>query len=202
MFCNEMNYVKGSENRRERVEVGISTENGKHIATCTLDVERLIYGITTYSGSDGREYTFTPKQQLDILTLVAANREQLVNAERVKTYDDWVNSGLSTFQDYCKPGDYVTEDIVDCFMNSVPPVTFTRGMVQAGEPYNFEPDEQGIYRNTYETFTFAATKERAGRSIWKYNGLCFRDQITNRVDPETSLERRINALKSQTLPKD
>lgn len=52
-----------------------------------------------------------------------------------------------------KPGDYVTQDVVDNAMDCLPPACMTAGCSQMGEPYSTEFDERsGEYRNTYATF--------------------------------------------------
>ena len=60
-------------------------------------------------------------------------------------------------------------------MDLLPPATLRADCSQVGEPYNFEPDDDGRYRNTYTTF------HRIEGKRWRYDGHCFRGRNDNRV---------------------
>lgn len=197
MISEEMRYYKGSANSRETVEVDEVRSDGMYITTCVVNIDLLICGISAYPCGNGDDYKFIPEQQLKILEFVQEEHKKLIEGVRVKTLDGWHKSGLPTFEYYCKVGDAVAEDIVDYFANCVPPVTFRYGLLQAGEPFSHEPDENGHYRATYTTFSRTGEKDDAGRSIWLYNGCCFKGQADNRGDMKTRLERRIEALREQ-----
>lgn len=61
---------------------------------------------------------------------------------------------------------------------------------KAGEAYNHVPDDKNRYRATYTTFV------RLSSSQWRFAGYCYRGETTNRVDVETSLERRIKETRT------
>lgn len=82
------------------------------------------------------------------------------------------------------------EAMVDYFMNCVPPVSMSSSCSQAGEAYNHVPDDKNRYRATYTTFV------RLSSSQWRFAGYCYRGETTNRVDVETSLERRIKETRT------
>lgn len=63
-------------------------------------------------------------------------RQYFDNYISIKTLDDWNKSKYNYFEDFVKPGDKVSQDIVDYFSNSVSPITFKNDFVQAGEPYS------------------------------------------------------------------
>lgn len=87
-----------------------------------------------------------------------------------KTMEDWNNSKENYFESFFKPGDIVDQDVVEYFVNSLPPVTLREYFVQAGEPYNHRVDpEDKICKATYPTF------ER-GIENWIYKGNCFKDK--------------------------
>lgn len=87
-----------------------------------------------------------------------------------KTMEDWNKSKENYFNDFCKPGDIVSRDIVDYFINSLPPVTFRENFVQAGEPYSHRIDpEDKICKATYITF-------EKGKENWIYKGNCFKNK--------------------------
>lgn len=87
-----------------------------------------------------------------------------------KTMKDWHESKIGSFDQFCKPGDIVGEDIVNEFLNSVPPVTHYETFIQAGEPYSHELDiEDNKFKATYTTFE----KEKGH---WIYKGNCFKNK--------------------------
>ena len=92
-----------------------------------------------------------------------------------KNMNDWHKSNFSSFDDFCKPGDIVDQDIVDEFVNSLPPITYYEEFVQAGEPYSHELDiEDNKYKATYTTF-----EKEEGH--WIYRGNCFKGK---KIDPK------------------
>lgn len=87
-----------------------------------------------------------------------------------KTMKDWHESKIGSFDQFCKPGDIVGQDIVDEFVNSLPPVTQHSNFVQTGEPYSHELDkEDNKFKATYTTFE----KEQGN---WVYKGNCFKNK--------------------------
>lgn len=159
-----------------------------------MNVDLLICGVEVFQCGNGDDFKLNPEQQLKVLEFVQAERRKITEGKTIKTLDGWRKSGLRTWEDYCKPGELVTEDIVDEFVNSVPPVTFRNGIVQAGEAYSTQPDENGALKNTYITFTYH-DKDSAGRSLWRFEGYCFVGQTNDRAQVKTSLERRLDGLK-------
>lgn len=80
----------------------------------------------------------------------------------------WENVGV--------PGDTVDEEIVEQFLNCVPPASNRAGYMQCGEPYSHEPVEgKKWYAPTYTTF--AKTGEDGK---WVYCGECFRGETEDR----------------------
>ena len=93
---------------------------------------------------------------------------------RLLTMEDWQKAG--SFDRLARPGDEVTEEIVEEFRDCVPPVNNGRSVMQCGEPYDYRFDpERKINRATYTTFEL-----REGR--WYYCGFCFLGHTTQ-VDP-------------------
>lgn len=81
------------------------------------------------------------------------NSDELTEA-KVKGMEDWKSDFTKDFQ----AGDLVTDEIVQEFRNSLPPVTDRQNLVQAGEPYSH--DSGGA---TYTTF------RKVGK-YWRYEG--------------------------------
>ena len=89
---------------------------------------------------------------------------------KTKTMEDWHNSNTTYFDEFFKAGDLVSEEIVNNFLNSVPPITHHEKFIQAGEPYAERFDvEDNRYKETYTTFE----KEVAH---WVYKGNCFKNK--------------------------
>ena len=89
-----------------------------------------------------------------------------------QVYTEWDNERI-------RIGDYVTQDVVDDFMDCLPPACYSSRCSQMGEPYSCREDPNtGKFRNTYMTFS------RVSGQIWKYCGNCFQGETEERgVDP-------------------
>lgn len=89
---------------------------------------------------------------------------------KLKTIEDWQNSGCRTWDEYCKFGDLVDQEVADYFLNILPPQTMKRGYFQVGEPHNYARNPKtGKQSDTYATFV------RYGKGIWQYRGNCWTD---------------------------
>ncbi|WP_168121914.1 hypothetical protein [Paenibacillus sp. HB172176] len=80
----------------------------------------------------------------------------------MKTYANW----RGDLDDYLQVGDEVDEEMVDYFLNILPPACWTSNLVQTGEPHHHIGG-----RATYSTF-------RREGSHWYYAGHCYRGQET------------------------
>lgn len=87
--------------------------------------------------------------------------------KEIKTLKGWEESGKN-WDDFCKPGELVDEDVYWYFLNILPPRNMGAGYLQVGEPYDSRLNPKtGKYMATYSTFV------RAGDKAWKYCGNCF-----------------------------
>lgn len=78
-----------------------------------------------------------------------------------------------------KIGDYVTQEVVDDFMDLLPPACMSANCSQIGEPYSHRQDpDTGRWRATYATFKRVAGKYP--HCIWQYCGNCFRGENVER----------------------
>lgn len=77
---------------------------------------------------------------------------------------------------YLQKGDVVGEDVVNYFVNMLPPATNRASLVQIGSPYDSVEDRDGKLRPTFGTFA----KENG---VWRFCGNCFRGE---RVEPAQS----------------
>lgn len=189
MFTDGLKYFRGSRDRYEAVEGDITRRDGTYITTCVINVDLLLCGLTAFPCGNGEDYPLTPEQQLKVLEFIHRERKAITDKETIKTLDGWHNSGFPTFEDYCCPGDTVSEDIVNYFVNSVPPVLMRSDFTQAGEAYSMEQDRDGKSRNTYTTFH----REPGGN--WIFDGYCFFENNENRVKRPSRLEQRISEVR-------
>ena len=78
-----------------------------------------------------------------------------------------------------KPGDFVTQAVVDNAMDCLPPVCMSARCSQMGEPYSSKLDEKtGEWRSIYATFRKVGGEWPNG--IWEYCGHCFRGETVER----------------------
>ena len=108
---------------------------------------------------------------LDVST-IAPKPKQIWDGKEVIDEDDF---------DYAtaKPGDFVTQAVVDNAMDCLPPVCMSTRCSQMGEPYSSKLDEKtGKWRDTYATFRKVGGEWPNG--IWEYCGHCFRGETVER----------------------
>lgn len=70
----------------------------------------------------------------------------------------------------CEIGSYFTEDMVNEFMDMLPPACMRSDCAQIGEPSSHRIDENGKGHATYATF------KRITEGIWEYCGDCFKGE--------------------------
>ena len=183
-------YIRGTRERYETVEFDIF-RNRTYSTTCVVNVHLLMQGIMFHPCGNGDTVTLNMGQKLEILEFVQKERAKLLGCSLVKTYQGWIGSGISDFTDYCFPGDTVDREMVDCFVNSVPPLMRRESCTQGGEPKGPEKDPvSGQWRNTYLTFS------RKTSSLWRYDGECFRGENSNRARYVSRLQRCIADCKN------
>lgn len=184
-------YYKGGEAARETVEFEVP-DDLYGTTTCVVDIPTLIDGyITAYPCGSGADYRLTVEEHSEILETVKRERSRYTEAQ-IKTLDGWKQSGIGSFDDFCEPGDLVDEEIVEHFVNSVPPHMMRGDCTQAGEPYSIEKDPKtGKYRNTWTTF------HREEGSLWRFDGACFTGENVHRAGEMSKLENAINGLRGK-----
>lgn len=77
-----------------------------------------------------------------------------------------------------KIGDLVSREVVDDFMDCLPPACYRSDCAQLGEPYSMKQDpETGDWRSTFLTF------RHVDGDVWMYCGKCFRGENEERGNP-------------------
>ena len=178
-------YIKGAEKVKESVEFDTAE------TTCKVNVDLLLCGINKFPRADGDTETLTPERRYEILKFVEQERGKFVHKAGPKSMEDWENSGLGSFDEFFFPGDTVTDDVYDNFLDILPPATMRRNLLQVGEPAAHEKDpETGNYRATYSTFVRTD-------GLWWYAGECFLGETVNRrTRPGRLAERLAEAEKA------
>ena len=172
-------YIKGAERVKESVEFDTAE------TTCKVNIDLLLCGINKFTRADGNTETLTPERRYEILKFVEQERGKFVHKAGPKSMEDWENSGLGSFDEFFFPGDTVTEDVYDNFLDILSPATMRRNLLQVGEPAAHEKDpETGNYRATYSTFVRTD-------GLWWYAGECFRGETVNRRTRPGRLAERI-----------
>ena len=88
--------------------------------------------------------------------------------KEIKTIEGWRDSGCNSWDEYCKFGDLVDQEVADYFLNILPPQTMKREYFQVGEPHSYARNPKtGKPSDTYATFV------RYGKEIWQYRGNCW-----------------------------
>lgn len=83
-------------------------------------------------------------------------------------------------------GDYVSEQVVNDFMDMLPPLTLTSALMQVGEPYAQRYDAKNSrYRSTFTTF------KRVSETVWEYCGDCFAGESVIRGNNIPVVERSV-----------
>lgn len=98
-------------------------------------------------------------------------------SKEIKTISGWCEfydrTGKGSWSDYAEVGSVVAEEVVDNFMNALPPRSLSYGYLQMGEVYTHIEDEHGKVRGLYMTFV-------KDNGEWKYCGYCFPNETINR----------------------
>ena len=179
-----MTYLRGSETTHETVELRLPDGD-----TCVINVYHLLKcGWRSFPCGSGNDHTLNPAELEKAKHLINSERKKLTSKE-IKSMADWSNSGLENFDDFFFPGDKVAEDVVEYYTNIMPPVTFSRRLVQAGEAHDTLPESsepEAKWHNTYMTF---AVKDGS----WVYVGNCFEGETVARNREEIFSGKEQNA---------
>lgn len=85
--------------------------------------------------------------------------------DKIVYNQDWL------YFDALEVGNYVENEVVDNFMDMLPPACWRSDCAQIGEPAEHMLDKRdGKYKPTYSTF------KRIEKDIWEYCGNCFRGE--------------------------
>ena len=155
--------------------------------TVSVNISHLFPKRCTGIDENGDTVTLTPAQIYNVLRTCEMGRNEIRRKEQVKSLTGWQDSYLPEFGDYFTPGDFVTQSVVDHYLNILPPVNFRQGYLQAGGPICHLKNEKGIPRACYMTFIKPDTE-------WIYAGVCFEGMDENQVPVKTLNEKFIHLM--------
>ena len=107
----------------------------------------------------------TLEEYAEDLIKITAPREKVIDGE-VKTYQGWLDSDTNSFDEYVKEEDKVAVDIVNHFIELLPPRSYKSGFFQIGEPHDHV--KEGA---RYGTFIYLY-KDENYKEVWQYKGNC------------------------------
>lgn len=164
-----------------RPETGEKTE-------CMVRVPLLVLYPTfrEFPCADGASAVLSNEQLLELLYKVKEAQTEMASSSP-KTLKAWEDSGLDLVE-FVSVGDIVDEDIVNYFLNVLPPIVNYRNLLQVSEPFSSEACESGGCKNTYLTFH----KEADGN--WHFCGACFPYEHVNRADMRPKIDRVLDKI--------
>lgn len=178
-------YLKGTENAPETIELDLADKRGRPLI-CRINCDYLVHYGSVFPCSDGTRCWLDQAVHIDVLHFLKAERTKLLEGETIKSLKGWQESGLPNFEDYCFPGDRVAEDLVDHFINMLPPVSLSSACAQPGKEVACIEGKP-----TYTTFHRISDQE------WIYDGNCFQGETVCQGDIKPRLDRLIEAEEAQ-----
>lgn len=178
---DRMLYHRGGRAARERICIPVVDRGGAVTTYLDLPVTLLEAGVAYLRLDDGCD-VFLSDTQMAIFSNEVERKRAEAAGTGPKTLGKWFESGLPTAEDYLEPGDEVDEDLIDYFLDVLPPRTNRAGLLQAGGEISTAKDIDGCWLPTYLTF-----KRQGG--TWRYAGRCFAGSAEPVQKYQSSLER-------------
>ena len=183
--AKEPEYTPASDRTSEVVSL-FYNKSGQ-MKTVSVNISHLFPQRCTGIDENGKTVSLTPAQIYNVLRACEMGRYHIRQKEQVKSLTGWQDSYLPEFGDYFLPGDFVTQSVVDHYLNILPPVNFRHGYLQAGGPICHLKNEKGIPRACYMTFFKPDTE-------WIYAGVCFEGKDENQVPVKSLNEKFIHLM--------
>jgi hypothetical protein len=92
-----------------------------------------------------------------------------MSVKTIKTYEQWHES-RQDLSKFLQIGDIVDEEMVEYFLNVLPPKTWNNSIIQIGEPCDLVEG-----KNTYSTL------KRTSKG-WEWAGECHKGQTENKIN--------------------
>lgn len=157
-------------------------KQGDKTRTVTVDLNRVFPRRYNGIDQDGNTVALTPAEVYNSLRARVIGRHRIRQKEYIKSITGWQDSYLPEFGDYVHPGDYVTQSMVDHYLNILPPIRYRAGYFQAGGMICDCKNEKGIPRACYMTFVKPDAE-------WIYAGVCFEGKDENLLPVKTLFDQ-------------
>ncbi len=180
-------YEKGSAEKQEIICFKPERE-GFECTACKVYVPLLLSGVCVYPTEGGGHIILTQEERLKLLKQLRNERQKILASYPVKDLKAFLDCGLPSFEDFCRPGDKIDESIVRYFTDNMPLVLSLSYCTQCGEPHSYEDSGRSGIRPTYTTF-----HKVEGRQ-WEFDGYCFYQENYNRAKTGNRLDEEIRKL--------
>lgn len=174
-------YHRGGRAARERICIPVVDRSGATTTYLDLPVTLLEAGVVYLRLDDGSDIFLSNTQMALIANEVERQRAE-ARGTGLKTLSGWRESGLPSVEDYLEVGDEVDGEMLDYFLNVLPPRTNRAGLLQAGGEISTVKNIDGGWLPTHLTF-----KQQGG--TWRYAGRCFAGSAEPVQEYQSSLER-------------
>lgn len=164
-FATTPEYIPASDKKSGVVIFKYITESGERTLSVNPDdlIQKKKFGVN----ENGQPIELTDTEVLNTLIFTEKYKMTIRGKEKVKTLKGWQESGFRTFEEYVKPNNLVSEDMVNYFINISTPVIWNSLYVQTGGPITHIIDNNGKEQPCFITF-----KRDTNDSDWKYVGNC------------------------------
>lgn len=166
----------------ERITVPvIRKSDGKPVANLGTTVILVECGNIYHYLDNGFAVRLSDAQMVTVANEILKKRAE-ARGTGLKTLSGWRESGLPSVEDYLEVGDEVDGEMLDYFLNVLPPRTNRAGLLQAGGEISTVKNIDGGWLPTHLTF-----KQQGG--TWRYAGRCFAGSAEPVQKYQSSLER-------------
>lgn len=179
---DQIQYNKGGLHNMERIAVPvIRKSDGKPVANLETTVILVECGNIYHYLDNGFAVRLSDAQMVTVANEILKKRAE-VRGTGLKTLSGWRESGLPSVEDYLEVGDEVDGEMLDYFLNVLPPRTNRAGLLQVGGEISTVKNIDGGWLPTHLTF-----KQQGG--TWRYAGRCFAGSAEPVQKYQSSLER-------------
>lgn len=186
-FATTPEYIPASDKKSGVVIFKYITESGERTLSVNPDdlIQKKKFGVN----ENGQPIELTDAEVLNTLIFTEKYKMTIRGKEKVKTLKGWQESGFRTFEEYVKPNNLVSEDMVNYFINISTPVIWNSLYVQVGGVTDHFVDDSGKEQPCFITF-----KRDSNNSDWKYVGNCIKYGSDNYSIEDSVYEKFIKLM--------
>lgn len=186
-FATMPEYIPASDKKSGVVVFKYITENSKR--TLSVNPDDLNHKKKFGVNENGQLVELTDAEVLNTIIFTEKYKMSIRGKEKIKTLKGWQESGFRTFEEYVKPNNLVSEDIVNHFINISTPVIWNSLYVQVGGSIDHIIDDNGKEQPCFSTF-----KRDSNNSDWIYVGVCTKNCSDNYIIENSVYEKFIKLM--------